>query len=216
MTPMIWKSELVGMSIVAPRRGSKTYAVPEPVGGGGQSDTLGTDGEREDLANDDPSGRTPGGSERGEVDAGEGDQAAAGSVGAGVGSTDNGNDELTHQHDGGTVDEERTTTKLLDGVEGERSGGDVDDIGDDGDEEGVLDADLLEEGGAVVDWRALVQIADLKHTQGNLQMKLTPVHCWNICMRIPMRTRRKLPLDLVMPPLKQSTHELAATCFSYS
>ena len=34
--------------------------VPEPVRGGGEGNATGTDGEREDLANDDPSTRTPG------------------------------------------------------------------------------------------------------------------------------------------------------------
>src|SRR5690554_7388467 len=35
--------------------------VPEPVGGGGEGNTLGTDGEREDLADNDPTTGTPGG-----------------------------------------------------------------------------------------------------------------------------------------------------------
>ncbi|KAH1512091.1 hypothetical protein KXX29_002936, partial [Aspergillus fumigatus] len=34
---------------------------PEPVRGGGQSNTTGTDGQRVDLADDDPGTRTPGG-----------------------------------------------------------------------------------------------------------------------------------------------------------
>ena len=33
--------------------------VPEPVGGGGESDTAGTDGQREDFTNDDPGTGTP-------------------------------------------------------------------------------------------------------------------------------------------------------------
>ena len=33
--------------------------VPEPVGGGGESDTTGTDGQREDFTNDNPGAGTP-------------------------------------------------------------------------------------------------------------------------------------------------------------
>lgn len=42
----------------------RTYAVPEPVRGGGQTNTTRSDWEREDLADDNPSSWTPGGGEK--------------------------------------------------------------------------------------------------------------------------------------------------------
>lgn len=46
----------------------KAYAVPEPVGRGRESDTAGTDRQREDLADHDPGTRTPGAGEEEDVD----------------------------------------------------------------------------------------------------------------------------------------------------
>lgn len=74
-------------------------AVPEPVGGGGETDTTGSDGERVDFTDENPSSGTPGGGEEGDVDADEGDH---GLDGGGVvlgfttgGNSDDGNDEFT-------------------------------------------------------------------------------------------------------------------------
>jgi hypothetical protein len=58
---------------------------------------------------------------------------------------------LRDAHSNGTEHEERATTPLLDHVETWEGGDDVDDVGDEGDYEGVLDAGVLEEGCAVVD-----------------------------------------------------------------
>jgi hypothetical protein len=44
-----------------------TYAVPEPVGGSGETDTTRADGKREGLANDDPCGRSPGSNEEKDI-----------------------------------------------------------------------------------------------------------------------------------------------------
>ncbi len=55
-----------------------TYAVPEPVGGSGETDATGADGEWKDLADNDPCGWTPGGSEEEDVDADEGDHGGDG------------------------------------------------------------------------------------------------------------------------------------------
>ena len=125
--------------------------VPEPVGGGGESDTLGTDREREDLADNDPSSGTPGGGETEDVDADEHDEDGGGGGGAGESGADDGDDELADQHERGTPDEDLATTEALNGPEGKRRGDDVDDVGDERDEERILDTRLLEEGCAVVE-----------------------------------------------------------------
>ena len=57
-----------------------TYAVPEPVGGGGDTDTARSDGQREDLSNNHPRTRAPGGSEEGDVEADEGNHRGHRSV----------------------------------------------------------------------------------------------------------------------------------------
>ena len=51
---------------------SKTYGVPQPVGGGRETDTAGPDRERKDLANNDPGTRAPGGGEEEDEDSDEG------------------------------------------------------------------------------------------------------------------------------------------------
>lgn len=65
---------------------------------------------------------------------------------------DDGDDELADYHAEGTPQEQGPTTDLLDGPEGDWGGADVDDCGDHGQQEGVLDrAQLLEEGGTKVE-----------------------------------------------------------------
>ena len=126
--------------------------VPEPVGGGGKSDALGTDGEREDLADDDPGGRTPGGGKEKDVEADENNEDVAGGGGAGSCSTDDGDDKFTDKHADGAPDEKGSAAEALNGPEGDGSGADVDDGGDDTNDEGALwNMGLLEEGRAVVE-----------------------------------------------------------------
>lgn len=134
-------------------------AVPEPVGGGRKTDTARTNGEREDLANDNPCARSPGSGKNGDVQADESNHGTGG-VGVGwvvdsvlaSGSTNNTNDELHDDHTGGTVNQDGTTSKLLNHPEGGRSREHVDERSDETDEEGVLDgAELLEEDGAEVE-----------------------------------------------------------------
>lgn len=127
-------------------------AVPQPVRGGGEGDTTGTDGEGEDLADNDPGAGAPGAGEEEDVDADEGDHGGDGARVVAVGDADDGDEELADDHAQGTPEEEGATADLLNGVEGEGGGEDVDDGGDHGEEEGVLDcAELLEEGGAEVE-----------------------------------------------------------------
>lgn len=140
--------------------------VPEPVGGGGEGNTTGTDREREDLANDDPGAGTPGAGEEEDEDGDEGDLGVDGrdvggtsltsSVEEGVveadSHTDDGNEELANEHTESTPDEERTATPLLNGVERDGSGADIDEGEDQGDQEGVADgASRRQEGSGVVE-----------------------------------------------------------------
>ena len=134
----------------------KTYAVPEPVGGGGETDTARADWEREDLADDDPGAGAPGGGEEGDIDADECDHGLDGSLVVLVwgtsGDADDTDDELGDDHSGGADDENAATTEALDDPEGERGAQDVDEGGDEGDEEGVADrAEGGEEDGSEVE-----------------------------------------------------------------
>lgn len=141
--------------------------VPEPVGGGRESNTARADGKREDLANDDPGTRTPGAGKEEDEDGNEGDLSVdrtgvlgnlvTGSVGSEVveadSHTNDGDEELANQHAKRTPDEERTTTKLLNSVEGDGGRADVDEGEDQGDQEGVVDgaSGLQERSGVVED-----------------------------------------------------------------
>ena len=124
-----------------------------PVGGSGDGNTTRADRKREDLANDDPGTRAPRAGKEEDEDGDEGDLGVDGgvvhcaSIASGVdeglveadGDTDDGNEELTDQHAKGTPDEQRTTTPLLNGVEGDRGGADIDEGEDQRDQEGVAD-----------------------------------------------------------------------------
>ena len=67
------------------------------------------------------------------------------------GGTDDGDDVLEDSHGNGAVDEEGTTTKLLNGVEGDRGGANIDNGGDHRDQKWIAQSNLLEEGGVVVE-----------------------------------------------------------------
>jgi hypothetical protein len=92
--------------------------VPEPVAGGRETDTAGTDGQREDLADQDPSAGSPGGCEKGDGEADEGDLGLGGGLilGRDGGAEDCG-EELADEHAQGAPDEQGTTTEAFDGVE---------------------------------------------------------------------------------------------------
>jgi hypothetical protein len=127
-------------------------AVPEPVGGGGEGNPTRADGEREDLADDDPSAGTPGGGEEEDEDTDECDLGFHGVGIAAVDGTGDGDDELADDHSQGAPEEERAAAEALDGPEGDGGGADIDEGGDKTDEEGVVDStEILEEGGAEVE-----------------------------------------------------------------
>ena len=117
--------------------GNVTYAIPQPVGSGGETDATGSDGNREDLADDDPGTRTPGGREEEDVDADEGDQSTSCAGIIGEGGADCTDDELADNHTECTPDEESAAAESLDGPERDGGGADVHEGEDQGDEEGV-------------------------------------------------------------------------------
>lgn len=157
---------LVGTSHVRGDDGND--GVPEPVGGGGQANTTRADGQREDLADDDPGAGAPGRGEEEDEDGNEGDLGVDGRdvVGEGLGriggigvrlveanrDTNDGDEELADQHAEGTIEEDGPATPLLNRVERDGGRADVDDGEDHGDEEGVADGTRgLEEGSRVVE-----------------------------------------------------------------
>lgn len=142
--------------------------VPEPVGGSGQANATRSDGKRENLANDDPSARSPGGSKPEDEDGDESNlgidrRDVVGDAVGGVGrvgvrvvetnsDTDNGNQELADQHAKRTDDQDGSATESFDGPERERRGANVDESEDQRDQESVANgASRLEERGGVVE-----------------------------------------------------------------
>ena len=99
----------------------EAYTVPEPVGGGRQGHTPGTDGQRKDLADHDPGTGTPGGSEEEDVNTDEGNHGTDGMVVLAIGHTNDSDNELTNDHTQGTPQEDSATAILLDDIERNRS-----------------------------------------------------------------------------------------------
>jgi hypothetical protein len=132
---------------------SGTYAVPQPVGSGGETDTTGADGNREDLADDDPGAGSPGRGKEEDVDADECDEGTSGVWVVGKGSSNGTDDELADDHAEGAPDEDSAAAESLNGPEGDGSRAHVDDGEDQGHEEGVGDGvqGLQEDGGVVED-----------------------------------------------------------------
>ena len=149
----------------------KTYGVPEPVRGGREGNTAGTDRQREDLANDDPSTGTPG---RGEEENEDGNESnlcvdSTDVVGTRDGhtrgiktdvvrvvetdrDTDDGDEELADKHAQSAIDKQRTSSKLLNCEEGDGGGADVDQGENQRDQESVANSTSgLEEGRRVVE-----------------------------------------------------------------
>jgi len=158
-------------------------AVPEPVGSGGEGDTTGSDGQREDFANEHPGAWTPSGGKEEDIEANECDLASYGRsvvrLSYSTGSdTDDTNDELADHHTRGTPDHDCTTTPFLNDIEGDRSGADVDKGRDQTDEEGVRDcAELLEKGGAKVEDKVNASPL-LHHLKGNAKEGSAEVGRW--------------------------------------
>ena len=115
------------------------YAVPQPVGGGRETNATRTDWKREDFANNDPGTRTPGGREEEDVNADERNHGLDGVRVVAVRNADDAHDEFGDEHAHGAPDQEGATAEFLDGPKGEGRGEDVDDGGDHADHEGVID-----------------------------------------------------------------------------
>ena len=124
--------------------------VPKPVRRNGERHRLRTDVEGEDFASDDPRDGAPGGGECGDVDTDKGNEGLlTGLVLDGDRDADDRDEELANTHDGSTVEEESTATELLDTPHTREGHEHVHDVRRNRDEEGVLDARVLEEGRAV-------------------------------------------------------------------
>ena len=126
--------------------------VPEPVGGDGERHGLGTDVEREDFTGNDPGDRSPRRGKEGDVDANEGNQnLLPGGVLGRDRDTDDSDQELADAHADRTDQKQPPTTEPLDTPHPGKSHEHVDDVGGDGDQEGVRNTRVLEEHGAVVE-----------------------------------------------------------------
>jgi len=146
------KGGISGTGVDEVRGGVTDTEIPEPVGGGGEGHGLGADVEGEDLGGDDPCDGAPGGGEEGDVDTDEGDESLlAGLVLDGDGDTDDGDEVFADEHAKGTEEQETTTSDTVNGPHSGNGHSDVDDVGGDRDDEGVLDAGVLEESRAVVE-----------------------------------------------------------------
>lgn len=143
--------------------------VPGPVAGGGKTHGLGTVARGEDLGEDGPDDGAPGGSEAQDEDGREDDQGNA-SLGGVLGVllverevADRGVDHEADKHQTGTSDEALATAIVLNNVEAEESGQEVDGVDDDlGDER--VDLDGAEDDGAVVE-EVVGTSQDLEHLQ---------------------------------------------------
>lgn len=145
------KVTFVGLSHV--RSDDCDDAVPEPVGRGGEGNTAGPDGQREDFTDDDPSTGTPSASKEKDVDANECDHRTDSTLVLRIGGdANNGDNELTYNHTQGTPKEQGATSEFLDGVEGDGGREDIDNRSDHADQERIINClEILEEGGSVVE-----------------------------------------------------------------
>jgi hypothetical protein len=116
-----------------------THAVPEPVRCGREGDAAGTNWQGENLANDDPGARAPSCGKEKDVDADKGDNRTDGVGVLAIGNADNRDDKLTDNHTQSTPDQKRATAHSLHGPERYRGGTDIDNSGNSGHQEGILD-----------------------------------------------------------------------------
>lgn len=133
-------------------RGVADGKVEEPVGGSRHGKGLGADLERENLTSDDPGDWAPRAGEEEDVDADKGNQRSLRRhVVCTSNGADNRNDELGDGHTNGTKQEKVTATPLVGEVKTRDCGNSVDARRNHGDDKGVPDARVLEEGGSVVE-----------------------------------------------------------------
>jgi len=125
--------------------------IPEPIGGGGQTNATGANWQWENLANNDPGARAPGRGKEEDEDGNERDlgidsrdvvgNRVTGLIEMGViesdGDTNDSDKELADKHTKGAPDKQRAAAKLLNGVEGEWGRAHIDQVEDERDQEGV-------------------------------------------------------------------------------
>jgi len=126
--------------------------VEEPVGSGGEGDTLATDVEGENLANDDPCDRSPSGGEEGNIDTDKCHKGLlTGVVGTGECNTEDGDEVLADTHASGTDKEKLPSANTVNGKDTGDGHADVDNIGGDSDQEGLLDTGGGEESSTIIE-----------------------------------------------------------------
>jgi hypothetical protein len=125
--------------------------VEQPVGGGGDGETLRPSLKWEEFTCHDPGDRTPRTGEEEDVNTHEGDEDFVRHIIV-DGCAHDRDDQLADTHAHSTEHEKRTTTPFLDHVETGEGGNDVDNVSDQGDHEGVSNSRVLEECCAVVDY----------------------------------------------------------------
>lgn len=155
-----------------------TYAVPQPVASGRETDTTGTDGDGEDLANENPGTRAPGGSEEEDVDADEGNQGSGRVLVIREGGSDSTDNKLADDHSQGSVDHDGATAETLNGVEGDWGGDDIDNGENHGNQERVVDrAEGLQEDRGVVEDEVDTGPL-LHHLEGGSENRAAEVRAW--------------------------------------
>lgn len=134
------------------RRREADGEIPEPVRRRGKRHALRAHVEREDLADDDPRDGPPRRREEGDVDAHESDEhLLTREVRLRDGHTRDRDDELAHAHAHRADEQQPAAPKALDAPHTRERHEAVDNVRRDADEEGVLNARVLEEDRAVVE-----------------------------------------------------------------
>lgn len=119
--------------------------VDEPVRGGRHGHGLSSNRKGVDLGRDDPCEASPGRGEEGDEEAHEGDEdPLACKVGGCNRDSDGSYDKLRDGHSGGSDEEERSSSVLVDGPDSGNGHDDIDDVGDDGNSESLSDSGVEE------------------------------------------------------------------------
>ena len=120
-----------------------TYAIPEPIARGRETDTTRPNWKWENLANHNPCARSPSRGEEGDVEADEGDHGRDSRMiivrSLTSGNTNDTNDKLHNDHSGSSDDENLAATETLHGPERDRGRAHIDQSRDEGNEERVAD-----------------------------------------------------------------------------
>lgn len=130
--------------------GETDSEVEKPVGSSGHGETLCTDLEREDLTSDNPCDGTPRDGKEENVEADESNENLVGNICEDC-DTDNSNNELADTHPNGSQQKKTAATKFLNEVKTGDSRYNIDQVGNETDEESILNTGVLEELGTIVE-----------------------------------------------------------------